>query len=711
MNRWPLHKAYAWESAPFLRILLPFAAGVLCYDRLAEHLSFINCISFSGVCYLLLMGGYLLREKMGVKDGVLFGLVTLFLIAAGMSAAALGDIRNDKQWFGHKPDEDASYMARITAAPIEKARSWKVRVAMLRKRTDTATEAVHGDAIVYLEKDETLPQLQAGDTILLPGYWQRITDAGNPFEFSYADYCAHNNIYYSQACAAEDVALVGSAAAAAQPLTQRAHYWCMDQLQRYLGNHKAMGLMQAMLLGDEVHLDDDLRRAYTETGIVHIIAISGGNIAVFFAVVAFLLAWIRHRRYLWVKYAVALPVVWFYVVIAGAQPSATRAAVMFSILALGMVLQKNTNPVNQLLATAFVLLFAVPSWLFSVGFQLSFLAVLSILVFYRPVYAMLPLPVPSTSGKGIKQRLRKWLYGVPKALWSVCAMSIAAELLVAPLVILYFHTFPVAFIVANVAAYVFMGVVLILGMCLVVLSPLHAVASMLATSIKYMVDAFGEIVAQLQGVGPASFSVLVLSGAELVVVYVGIAGFALFLLRRRKPGLFVGMAAVCVLLLSFCRNEWVALRQQRLVVYNATGGTTAELINGKSYAAIGSDADATSRTAYTTNNAHIGWRATHRLPATVNEVFRIGDKTVLFAAEPATTEGHFPVDYLVVDCAYKPDIAVLLHSFTPGTVVLAGGGRESQQQAIAAACADAGVVCHAVADEGAFVLDGCGWSR
>ncbi|RYE51237.1 MAG: ComEC/Rec2 family competence protein, partial [Sphingobacteriales bacterium] len=135
------------------------------------------------------------------------------------------------------------------------------------------------------------------------------------------------------------------------------------------------------------------------------------------------------------KYGISIVVVWLYIALTGFPPSAVRAAVMFNLVALGMMLDRKADPVNNWAAAGVLILVYNPYWLYDVGIQLSFLAVLSILLFYSPVKAWL---TPAN-------RVLAWL-------WDVVAVSIAAQLLVFPLVIYYFHQFPLLGIAANVPA-------------------------------------------------------------------------------------------------------------------------------------------------------------------------------------------------------------------------------------------------------------------
>src|SRR5690606_35291651 len=134
----------------------------------------------------------------------------------------------------------------------------------------------------------------------------------------------------------------------------------------------------------------ELRQAYADTGVVHIVSISGSHTAMLFLVVTWLFFWLRRPGLQWIKYAAGVALVWVYVLVAGAPPSALRSAVMFTVFALSFMTERGQQPLNTLLMAAFVLLMANPMFLFAIGFQLSFTAVLSLILFYQPIYRLWP---------------------------------------------------------------------------------------------------------------------------------------------------------------------------------------------------------------------------------------------------------------------------------------------------------------------------------
>lgn len=686
MKRWPLKDIYFWEAAPFFRLLLPLVVGIVLYGVVS--LSMPVVIAVSAIAAVISAATAFFHKHSLLR--VLFTVsLHLLLLGVGWLSCYHTDVRNDEGYFGKTVSNADAYVVKLTQDPVEKERTYKLNVAVINTLHDGKMNAATGKAFIYLYKDRDSLNLSSGDTLVVPAAWQPITNAGNPYEFDYATYCARNNIYYQQFAAKDSVLLYGKAAEETKTTLATVHDHCMATLAKYITDTKVMGLLQAMLIGDEANLDNELRTAYAETGIIHIIAISGSHISFFFVLIAFLLGWIRHRKYHWLKYMLALPFIWFYVLMAGGSPSAVRAAVMFSILAVGFALQKKPNSLNQLFATAFILLIAQPMWLYSIGFQLSFLAVLSLILFYRLIY-----------------KLWQPLNRVVRVLWACVVASLAAEILVAPLVIYYFHLFPAMFIVANIAAFVFMGLVIVAGILIIAFSWWSVVAASIATATTWLANVFHELVYIFQKANPTSFRFLSMHNYEMVLLYIIIAAIAVAIIKQRKQATFTALIASSILLASFCYNEWQSLHQQRLVVYNVNRSNHIELIEAKYHRVLYTDTSlAQSKLDYAVKPSHTAWHAWREKKAAEQEVFVIGGKTLLVLNQPVYSKANFPVDYLLINYPFNErEAADIKRIFNPHKVIIGNNASRRKQQQWMAAFTAQNQPVHAVSAQGAFLL-------
>jgi len=686
MKKWPTHEAYIWERVPFLRLVLPLVVGILGYRYFSGFdLSAVLAITFISAA-LFGVFAFTKSTKQSVQY-LRFASLHIALIAAAWVLCYFNDIRNDKHWFANEQAE--VFVSMIVNTPVEKEKTWKLEVEVLRTIDGSTVKASEGKAFVYVFKDEHALNIHLGDTIMLPDKWQQIKRSGNPFEFDYAAYCNRNNIYHQQFLAANEIALFAKTLPENLPFIQRLHNWSVAAIARYIKDEQVLGLMQAMLVGEEANMDADLRQAYSETGIIHIVAISGSHISFFFLLITFLLGWIKHKKWQWVKYIAAIPLVWVYVMMSGAPPSAVRAALMFSILGIGFAFDKSSHSLNHLLATAFILLCAEPMWLYAIGFQLSFVAVLSLILFYRPIYKLyVPVNI------------------VLRTLWQVVAASIAAELLVAPLVVYYFHLFPLQFIVANVVAYLFMGFALIGGVLLVVLSAITPIATLLANAIEWIVTVFNNLVYRLQHANPRALNFLQIDGVELMLLYVVIAGVGYYLLQKNKRGLYVGLASMVVLLGLFNLDEWKALNQSKLVVYNINKINHIELIEGKKHSVINTDTIIDERKKnYVLKPAHCGYDVWDDRRYKNDRLFVVRGKKILVLDAMEGGDSKLPIDYVIINfVARTEDIVQVQAMYSPVQIVLGNNISRTKQEAIVTDARTKTINIWAVSRNGAFIL-------
>ena len=684
MKQWPVNKAYFWETAPFSRLLLPLIAGIVSYRFLSFAITTVVIVAIACTAVSLI----LTRIKASKTVRALqFVLPHVIIFLAAWSLCWFNDIKNDEHWFGKDAAAAEAFMVVVTKPPVEKDKTWKLETSVPGSISNDHLASTTGKALIYVFKSG-YRSISQGDTLIVPNKWQAIRNAGNPFEFDYAGYCARHNLYYQQFLAPQDIIVAGKASASSRSWIDVLHEACMRQLERYVHNRQTLGLLQAMLIGDEANLDSDLRQAYSETGIIHVIAISGSHIAFLFFMITFLLGWIKNRKYHWMKYAIALPLVWAYVLIAGAPPSAVRAAIMFSILGLGFALQKQPNTLNQLMVAAFVLLCVQPAWLYSIGFQLSFLAVLSLILFYQPVYSWL-----------------KPKNAVVRATWSAAAASIAAELLVAPFVAYYFHIFPLTFIVANVAAFLFMGIVLVAGMLVILFSAITPVASGIAAITTGMVTMFNQFVYWLQQLNPGWMLQLNIEAAELLLIYLLIALLSIGLLKRDQHAVKASIAVACLLLIVIAYSEWQALRQLRVVVYNVNRANHVEMIEGRSYRVLNTGQLTEQQEKFSIRPAHIGWYADTRLAPGPGNFYQISSKAVLLLDSP-TNNAHSQANYIILN--FKPkaaDFTAIQNAYSPRKIIL--GSHVSLRQSIKwkHLCDSLKIPLHATQTDGAFVLE------
>ena len=318
----------------------------------------------------------------------------------------------------------------------------------------------------------------------------------------------------------------------------------MKEYKVYGLQGEAYAIVAAMTLGDRSHVPTELREVYNVTGGAHVFALSGLHLSIIFMLLTLLMPTFRHPK---LSIAIPLTLVWAYVLLVGPHASVVRAAVMMTLYGVGRILARHSRPVDVIAAAAVLMLIVKPHWLFDAGFQMSFLAVLSICMLYNGIFytlynliryrslnhdrhAELMLQDPMVE---IKEPWSTRLLSFVIGLFSV---SLAAQIGVAPLVAFYFHRFSCYFWITNF--FVSPAAILIIGLSLLLLiaslllpSALAGVTGGIAWTLKWTVtlqNMLLEGVAKLPG---ASIEDIHISPMQLLITYI-LIGAIVLLIRR-----------------------------------------------------------------------------------------------------------------------------------------------------------------------------------
>lgn len=262
-------------------------------------------------------------------------------------------------------------------------------------------------------------------------------------------------------------------------------------------------VLAAMVLGDKSYISKEVSEEYSISGASHVLALSGLHLGIIYAVLSFLFS---ARRFPAVSQVFILSAIWVYVFIVGMSVSVMRSAVMISIYAIISILRRNSISLNSLSIAAIVLLLLNPYSLYDVGFQMSFIAVLSIVVLYRPLYSIVPVSFH-------KIMPVRWLL-------QLSFVSIAAQIGVAPIIALYFGRFSCYFLLANIfviplSTAILYGAVLLLMTCW-----LPSVSSVIVNGLLYLSGVLNSCVSFVSSLPFSSIEGIHITGISVILYYI-----------------------------------------------------------------------------------------------------------------------------------------------------------------------------------------------
>ena len=246
---------------------------------------------------------------------------------------------------------------------------------------------------------------------------------------------------------------------------------CRQKLMKKLADNlegNALAVVTAMTLGDRHLLGKELKEDYSITGASHVLALSGLHLTVVYGLLMLLLGRVERLlpglRRKGISELTVLFAVWSYVVLVGMSSSVVRSAMMLTIYSFVSLLNRDRLSVNTLALTAVIMLFCNPLSLFDIGFQLSFVSVWSILLFY-------PLLYQTLSSRYLKHcAAGRWL-------WGMTAVSVAAQLGTAPLIVFYFCRFSTVFIPGSLIAVPGTMMIIWSSVFMLILSPFPVLSS------------------------------------------------------------------------------------------------------------------------------------------------------------------------------------------------------------------------------------------
>ena len=285
-------------------------------------------------------------------------------------------------------------------------------------------------------------------------------------------------------------------------------------LRRYRSSgfaDETYALVAAMTLGDKSGLKQEQKDTYAVSGASHVLALSGLHLGI---ISILLLLLFRQLRLGDIGQMVLVPVVWAYVFVVGMSPSVVRAAIMLTVYAVVSMLGRDKLSLNTLALAAVLMLVFNPMTLWDVGFQMSFMAMLSILLFFRPVYRCVSF---------------EWLgrHRLIRALWTVTVVSFTAQIGTAPLVAYYFGRFSTYFLLANFLVVPCAYAILCAALLFFLTMPFPAVQGVCAKTIQVFATLQSRGLEWIASLPGASIEGLHPSAVQVALVYLLIAVLAL----------------------------------------------------------------------------------------------------------------------------------------------------------------------------------------
>jgi competence protein ComEC len=690
-----------WKKAPFLRLLIPLISGIILqwYVQfpLPQIISALICFSIAFIAFELLP--LALRFKLQMLQGFLLNLI---LFSVGLFVTYQKDIRHNSSWFG-KVYHDSDYIiATINEPLIEKNKSYKAETLIENVLQNGNVQNTTGKLIVYFEKDSANPaQLQYGDKIIINKKMQLIKNSGNPGAFNYQQYSAFRQIFHNVFLKnTEWVLLHKKNFILFHQFLFTARRNVLNILETNMrGNDDQLAIAEALLIGYTQDLDKDLVQAYSNTGVVHIIAISGMHLGLIYL----LLIWMFNKipfvkRSKIVKVTLILLCLWLFALLTGGSASILRAAVMFSSIVIGQNFGKRSSIYNALAASAFILLCYNPYYLWDVGFQLSYLAVLGIVIFQKPIYHLLYLK-------------NKW----GDKIWQLITVTLTAQILTFPVCLYYFHQFPTLFLLTNILLVPLSSLILFVEIFLIAFNWIPFVGGFVGKLTWWLIWLMNKIILWFNSLPFSVWGGILISVLGTIILYVFVVCVGYWLLKKSKIAFILSLFALLTFTVLSVYTKWKTSNQQKLIVYNVPQHQSIDFISGNSYKFIG---DSSLLVDGILQNFHlkpgrIGLQINRKvdfIPSLHenNNFYQFNNTKVILIDQPIVFEPvkqKITVDYIIISKNPKLYLPQLAQVFNCNKFIFDGSNSLWRIAKWKKDCEELHLHCYSVPEKGAFVLD------
>lgn len=554
---------FRWLPYTFIRIVAFFMGGILAGIYLAGFIPTAYVVALLAILTILY---YFLFsfQKYSIASVINPGYVALpiIFVCGYLHVLFKTEIKHDNHFANALPGMDA-YKVVITGYNEEKDHYWKTE-GRITEVYNGKWSSAEGKLQLYFSKSDFGSPYHYGNVLLVKGAPQPVPAPANPEEFDYKQFLAVKNIYHQHFVDNTQVMLVDND----PPYTTLGYaiairHWAQGVLEKVIEGRQEQGLASALVLGVTDGLDHELLGAYAATGTMHVLAVSGLHVSIIYFILVFLLKPLKTTPSGKVIIGVvSLFVLWGYAFITGLSPSVLRAVVMFSFVAIGRLLSRDTNIYNTLALSAFCLLVYDPYLILSVGFQLSYLAVLGI-VYFQP--RIVRLWEPSS-----------WF--VDKV-WSITSVSLAAQLATFALGLLYFHQFPNYFLLSNLVVIPLSFGVLVLGVAVLSVSFISVIAEGLGFLLTLCIKIMNGAVSFVEMLPFSRIEDIHITPLQCWVLLGLIVCFALMVEYKQYAYLYPAF----VLTVVYSYSRWVhhynqQVNQSAITVYNIPGYSAIDLM-------------------------------------------------------------------------------------------------------------------------------------
>lgn len=531
---------------PLARVTIGFASGLLAAFHFKPDLQVgLSVILYSFSAFILI---YFLVKK-HTLNSIFFGFsVLVFSFCLGIFTQVLHNDLLGKKHYLHQI-KDEKQIINLTLDTKLKPNAYNHRYYARVNSVDYQKSL--GTLLVNLNKELYPNESEIGTNFEI--YSKIIPNSvpKNPNQFDYGKYLERQKVYAQIYTDTTHIRKLKTEKTL-NYYTYKIRRKILENLRKSDFAEEELTVLHALILGQQQDISPEILQAYQFAGAVHILSVSGLHVAYIYLFLNFVLKFIpNHKRGKLLKLSFLLLSLWGFALLAGMAPAIVRAVTMFSFISVGRLLNRNTNIIYTLLVSMLFILLWNSSFLFDVGFQLSYLA-LFFIVWLQPMFDKVYHP---------KNKLSKYI-------WDTVTVSLAAQIGVLPLSLYYFNQFPTLFIITNLFVLLPLSGFMIYGVILSVLAFFGGANFYLSKIMEYGIWYINQVSIEV-----AKFENFVLKDISfnlwmLVGWYLLIFTFFSWMKNLKFQNLTLVLSSVLLLQVIYILNKIQITNSSEFIVFN-----------------------------------------------------------------------------------------------------------------------------------------------
>ncbi|WP_347924345.1 ComEC/Rec2 family competence protein [Pontimicrobium sp. SW4] len=548
---------------------------------------------------------------------------------------------------------------------------------------------ISGRSLLNVAKDSTTSPLKVDDILITKTQFKELIPPLNPYQFDYKAYLKKQHIYHQLFVSNTEIYTISKNKHTLFGFASLLREIINSKLQSYSFKPEELAIINALLLGQRQDISKEIYDNYTQAGAIHILAVSGLHVGIILILLNVLFKPIEYLKHgLLIKTSLLIIVLWSFAIVAGLSASVVRAVSMFTVVAIAINLKRPTNVYNTLTISMFILLLWKPTFLFDVGFQLSYLAVFAI-VAIQPMLDKLWQP---------KLKL-------VKIFWNIFTVTLAAQFGIIPISLYYFHQFPGLFFISNLAIIPFLGIILGLGIIVVGLSLLNLLPSFLTNAYGTIISKMNMLVDWVANQESFLFKNISFDFIHVLISYTIIIGI-IFYLKTKTLRSIISLLAIIIVsqgVLMFDKkknveNSFVVFHKSRHSIIGHKANQELHL-----YTSIN---DSILQNEKTITNYKVG---AHIKTTTIDSIKNIyifnNHKLLVIDSLGVYKTSKFKPTIVLLQYSPKINLERLIEWLQPELIISDGSNYKSYQERWKVTCEAKKIRFHRTSEKGAFIYD------